>query len=78
MIKLKNGTLEIEGSKSQIKAELIGIMHEMMEEKMLTEEELRHCIEMAKMSEKDISEKVADAFIDLLKKVFGDTEEKND
>ncbi len=76
MIKVENGTLEIRGSKSQIEAELTGIMHEMMSEKMLTEEELMHCIEIAKTPEGELTENVANMIIGLLKKLFGDTEEK--
>ena len=60
MISCNKGEISIRGSKATIMAELTSLMHSLIDDddQILTEEELDHCVEMAKMSRNDIDDDI--------------------
>ena len=56
MIKIKDGRLEVEGSKSEIYAELTTIIHELYEEKTLSKKGIEKSMRLAFLRESELEE----------------------
>lgn len=56
MIKIKNGVFAVEGSKSEICAELSTIIHELYEGKALSKKEIEKSMQLAFLSESELEE----------------------
>ena len=76
MIKVDSGRVEIEGNKPRIMTDMSMIFKSLLENELLSEEEILESLKLAKMSEKDLQELAfktfMDTMLDIMKKVGED------
>ena len=72
MIKIKNGVFVVDGSKSEICAELSTIIHELYEGKALSKKEIEKSMQLAFLSESELEEEMKKA-----KKEFEQTKKED-
>ena len=58
MIKIKDGVVDVEGSKMELYVELSTIIHVLYERKKLSKEEIEYGMKIAFLSENELMEKI--------------------
>ena len=72
MLKVENGEIEIRGKQLRLMAEYTNLTHQLIENKVFTEEDVDECIKLAKKSMKEVEEEAKKCIDDLLTKLLED------
>ena len=69
MIKFEAGRLDFGGSRAELHADLVVIIHAFLEKGVLNDDSLNKCIKLAKMSDKEIEEEEKKRFDEMRNKL---------